>query len=160
MRTALVQAVRQQHGFCCGYCGISEADAGTTLTVDHFRPRSHGGTDDLSNLVYCCHACNEHKGSFWNPDQDDRILHPLQDNLTEHFTEQPDGVLVPLTDTGSFHIVRLQLNRPALIRYRRIRHEERQDRENRAAIVSLLHQVEKALREIEATIERLRSGGE
>ena len=35
----------------CQYCG-AYAD-----TVDHIKPRSHGGSDDPSNLVACCRRC-------------------------------------------------------------------------------------------------------
>lgn len=67
MRPALVQAVRQQFGFRCGYCDVTEVEAGATLTVDHYHPRKRGGVDDFDNLVYCCHACNEHKGYYGTP---------------------------------------------------------------------------------------------
>jgi 5-methylcytosine-specific restriction endonuclease McrA len=31
-------AVREQYNFACGYCGISEIDAGSELEIDHFQP--------------------------------------------------------------------------------------------------------------------------
>jgi 5-methylcytosine-specific restriction endonuclease McrA len=43
------------HGRTCRYCG-RYAD-----TVDHVVPVSKGGTEDLSNLVPCCRACNYSK---------------------------------------------------------------------------------------------------
>lgn len=43
----------------CHYCG--EIVSGRNLHVDHFLPRSLGGTDDLSNLVYACNSCNATK---------------------------------------------------------------------------------------------------
>ena len=49
--------VREKYNFTCGYCGISEIDAGSQLEVDHFHPLKHGGTDDWDNLVYACPAC-------------------------------------------------------------------------------------------------------
>jgi hypothetical protein len=30
-----LQMVRARYAFCCGYCGVSEADVGGELTVDH-----------------------------------------------------------------------------------------------------------------------------
>lgn len=60
--------LRQRFQFRCGYCGVREADAGAELTADHFQPRSRGGADEPDNLVYSCHACNEFKGDFWDPD--------------------------------------------------------------------------------------------
>jgi 5-methylcytosine-specific restriction endonuclease McrA len=59
------QSLREQYGFRCGYCGVHESRAGAELTVGHFQSRSRGGSDDPSNLVYCCHACNEFKGDHW-----------------------------------------------------------------------------------------------
>lgn len=41
------KAVRQQYDFACGYCGVSEIDAGNQLETDHFQPASHGGADEL-----------------------------------------------------------------------------------------------------------------
>ena len=46
--------------FTCQYCGIKAPDV--ILHVDHIRPRSKGGPDDLINLVTCCVDCNLGKG--------------------------------------------------------------------------------------------------
>lgn len=59
-------AVRLRYAMRCGYCGVHEREVGAELAIDHFRPRSAGGTDDLDNLVYCCPACNRNKGDFWS----------------------------------------------------------------------------------------------
>jgi hypothetical protein len=109
------QALRERYHFRCGYCGVHETDVGAQLTVDHFQPRARGGTNAIGNLVYCCHACNEFKGDYWNPDSPRRLLHPLHDDPAEHLALSDDGSLCNLTETGTFHIQRLQLNRPALV---------------------------------------------
>jgi hypothetical protein len=52
--------------FKCQYCGF---DAGASpdafyrasLTVDHLKPKKHGGTDDDKNLKTVCHPCNRFK---------------------------------------------------------------------------------------------------
>jgi len=44
----------------CVYCGAFEWSA--VLTLDHIVPRSCGGTNDSSNLVTACMACNRHRG--------------------------------------------------------------------------------------------------
>lgn len=37
--------------------------APTDVTVDHLHPRSRGGSNDRSNLVAACRACNLRKGA-------------------------------------------------------------------------------------------------
>lgn len=65
-----IESIRQRYRYTCGYCGVTEVDAGGELTIDHYRPRSAGGDDDEANLVYACVRCNQYKGDFW-PDSDD-----------------------------------------------------------------------------------------
>jgi len=114
------QAVRERFGFRCGYCGVHEHQVGAELAIDHFQPRSHGGTDELDNLVIThfvgtrCHACNSHKGDYWQSGTPRRLLHPLRDNLAEHLTSSDDGTLRGLTETGTSHIQRLRL-KPARV---------------------------------------------
>jgi len=127
------EALRRAYGRRCGYCGVHEEEAGSKLEIDHFRPRSAGGANEgdsqqsLGNLVYCCPTCNRLKGDFW-PDCDPlqtphRLLHPKRDNVSQHLQEGKDGRLTALTETGSFHIERLRLNRPPLVALRRARRE-------------------------------------
>jgi 5-methylcytosine-specific restriction endonuclease McrA len=57
--------VFRRDGFKCVYCDF---DARTFehwafLAVDHFVPRSRGGTDDINNLVTACVLCNHMKGA-------------------------------------------------------------------------------------------------
>src|SRR5256885_4842407 len=114
--------LRRRSDFRCGYCGIRELDAGAELTVDHFQPRSHGGLHEPANWVYCCHACDEFKGDYWEPESPRRILHPLRDERSQHLREGDDGTLIPLTETCAFHIEQLRLNRSALLSHRRESH--------------------------------------
>lgn len=44
--------------FHCGTALIRE-----TMTVDHLRPKSEGGSPTYENLVPACHPCNQRKGS-------------------------------------------------------------------------------------------------
>ena len=48
------EQVRQRARFACEFCGVTEADAGGQLTIDHFQPATKGGSDGLENLLYCC----------------------------------------------------------------------------------------------------------
>ena len=147
-------AVRLIYGFRCGYCGVHEEEAGGLLEVDHFRPRSVGGRDDLDNLVYCCPTCNRLKGDFRpraNPYTTlHRLLHPRRDNFLDHLREGKDGRLIPLTETGAFHLARLRLNRPPLVALRRARRESVQLRQDLAVV----QEAQKRLLQNIADIER------
>ncbi len=148
MRQDEREALRQRFRFRCGYCGVSERDAGAELTVDHFQPRSRGGLHIPENWVYCCHACNKFKGDFWQSDSSHRILHPLRDEMTAHITEKEDGLLQARTETGLFHIEQLHLNRRQLVALRRER------RRLEAARLSQTHLLER-LEQLEEQVERL-----
>jgi 5-methylcytosine-specific restriction endonuclease McrA len=52
-------------GFRCVYCGFDgrEFEGWAFLQVDHFKPRSLGGKDELENLVTSCVICNVMKGA-------------------------------------------------------------------------------------------------
>ena len=120
------ESVRRSYHYRCGYCGVHEEEAGSELEIDHFQPRSFDGGEELENLVYCCTACNRRKGDFWpseGPSATRRLLHPQRDDISAHLREDIDGQIVALTETGGFHMDRLQLNRPPLIALRRTRHE-------------------------------------
>ena len=151
MRRSLREFVRARYRFCCGYCGISERDAGAELTVDHFQPIAHQGSDDAENLVYSCHACNEFKSDFWTTDTTQRLLHPLRDLLASHLREDDQGRLVGQTETGVFHIERLHLNRPPLVEHRRWLRREQQSLDESAQIRARLQEAEARI----ARMERL-----
>ena len=119
MITALLRrTVRTLYAFACGYCGVTEAKVGSTPTIDHFQPKEAGGTDDLDNLVYCCHACNLHKSAAWNL-QTPPVLHPLRTDLSLHLRLLPDDTLEGLTPEGNRHIDTLHLNRQPMIERRK-----------------------------------------
>lgn len=54
-------AVLQAGGFRCFYCGRPPGPD-VVLQVDHRVPVAAGGTNDRSNLVASCTACNNGKG--------------------------------------------------------------------------------------------------
>lgn len=111
--------VRQRAHSACEFCGVTETDTGGELTIDHFHPQTKGGTDDLNNLLYSCHRCNQYKGDYWPAQPDDSALwNPRQDPLNAHLLLLADATLYPHTPTGAFTLKRLRLNRPPLIAYR------------------------------------------
>lgn len=117
------EEVRRRYSYRCGYCGVSETDAGGDLTVDHFRPFAHVRDESPDNLVYACVRCNQHKGAF-SPapdtlDNPNRLLHPLLDDVSAHITEdKTTGILIGITPRGRFHIQALRLNRRGLVDHR------------------------------------------
>jgi len=62
------QSIKAEFDHTCAYCGRSHEDNGNalSLTIDHVRPRAHGGSSLRSNLVPACRRCNNAKGSIKN----------------------------------------------------------------------------------------------
>jgi len=116
----LRRTVRTLYAFACGYCGVTETEVGSQLTLDHFQPQDAGGSDDIDNLVYACHACNLHKSNAWNP-LNPPILHPLRTEMRLHLQPLPDGTLQGLTPEGIRHIEALHLNRAPMLERRKMR---------------------------------------
>ncbi len=152
------EGLRRRFQYRCGYCGVGENDVGAELTVDHFQPRSCGGLDEPDNWVYCCHACNEFKGDFWQPDSPRRILHPLRDDLAAHLVELKDGTLRALSETGAFHIERLHLNRRPLVAYRSERRLLEATRQAQVSLLTRLRHLEEQVQSLSAQLERLEEG--
>lgn len=51
-------------GLWCGYCGIdllSDPRLFETLVLDHFHPKHKGGSDNATNRVVSCSACDRIK---------------------------------------------------------------------------------------------------
>ena len=141
IRVQAKRTVRAIYAFRCGYCGVAEAQIGSELTFDHFRPQSQGGTDDVANLVYSCHACNEFKGEYWSEADVTRLLHPLTDDLTQHTVGEQDGTLRPLTVLGQVYLERLQLNRFPLVENRLERQRLSQIESHLAEVAATLHTI-------------------
>ena len=45
------QQVRQRTGYACEFCGVTEDNAASELTIDHYYPQAKGGSDDFDNLI-------------------------------------------------------------------------------------------------------------
>ena len=116
---AIREQVRQRAAFACEFCGVIETDVGGLLTIDHFQPVAHGGTDAFDNLLYCCPRCNLYKADYWPANRTERVLwNPRKTPATAQFLEMPDGTLRALTPEGGFTLQRLRLNRPPLVAHR------------------------------------------
>jgi len=158
MRQDEREMLREHFQYRCGYCYVRESDVGAELTTDHFQPRSRGGTHDAGNWVYSCHACNEFKGDFWDPDSPRRLLHPIRDNIVEHIVQEVDGTLRALTTTGAFHIEQLHLNRRPLIAYRRERLKLDQAQRTQGELLARLSKLEVQVQRVLAELSRLQTG--
>lgn len=54
-------AIYLRDGLACCWCGVTcEQD---TLTLDHCKPHSKGGSNDHVNLVTSCRRCNSSRGT-------------------------------------------------------------------------------------------------
>ncbi len=112
------EALRQEFGYRCCYCGIHEARGGGPghFEVDHFRPRSKfpALALDYGNLVYACRTCNGFKADKWPTSAQEaegyRFLDPDRDRFEEHWEEEADGRLVPTTPAGRYTVSSLNLN--------------------------------------------------
>lgn len=152
----LRQTVRRAYDFACGYCGVREENAGSELELDHFKPRSVGGDNELENLVYCCTTCNRAKSDFWaTAPTEKRLLHPQRDDLSLHLRLELDGILIALTKTGKFHLSRLHLNRPPLVALRRARTENIRLREEVKQAQTAQKSLTEHLRRLDGEIERI-----
>lgn len=111
--------VRHRANHACEFCGVTETDVGGELTVDHYRPRSSDGSDDLDNLIYCCSRCNLYKADYWpKGESEPHLWNPRREPFSRHFHELEDGTLRSLTVNGEFTLRRLRLNRPQLAAHR------------------------------------------
>lgn len=55
-------AIYMRDGLSCAYCGATIEDDGITLTLDHIKPYSQGGTSATHNLITACQRCNSSRG--------------------------------------------------------------------------------------------------
>jgi hypothetical protein len=51
------QSIKDQWEHKCAYCESEE-----NITLDHITPQCKGGLDIKTNVVACCHSCNQSKG--------------------------------------------------------------------------------------------------
>lgn len=56
------ESIKQAWNHCCAYCGKPPIDD-SSLTIDHIRPKSKGGSDRTNNVTPACVSCNHSKAS-------------------------------------------------------------------------------------------------
>lgn len=100
------------------YCHAPQSAINARFHVEHFTPRSRGGTDDLDNLNYSCVTCNLAKGiaiDRLDPATGEHV--PLFNLRTDqwhaHFEWAADGVtLIGKTPVGIATVSALKMNQP------------------------------------------------
>lgn len=59
----ILESLLHKYNFTCSACRCTDVKK---LTIDHIRPVSKGGRDDIDNLQILCRSCNSKKGAKWN----------------------------------------------------------------------------------------------
>jgi HNH endonuclease len=122
----LRQQVRDRFANCCAYCQTAEALTVVTFEVEHIFPRSAGGETVFANLCLACPMCNRCKAERMfavDPatQQEAPLYRPHVDDWDAHFAWSDDATqIVPATATGRATVAALRMNRPALVRLRRM----------------------------------------
>ena len=88
------QYLYAKFGHKCAYCGTEEGK----MELDHVVPRSKGGSDRVSNLVPCCHGCNQRKGN--------RSIEEFLAHDVERLAWIRSRQKAPLKDATAMNIVR------------------------------------------------------
>ena len=110
----------------CGYCLTQELVVGTPMEIEHIVPESLGGCTEEENLWLACSLCNEHKGSRVagrDPLTGETValFDPRRQGWAEHLAWSADGTrILGRTPIGRATVVASSLNRPSLVRSRRI----------------------------------------
>lgn len=118
-----IRAHFQNH---CAYCRTPESLTVVIFEFEHILPRSVGGATNFENLCLSCPTCNRYKSDRTFGTSDESMLrtplfHPHRETWTEHFEwNDNSSELIGLTRTGVVTIEVLRMNRPQLVRVRRL----------------------------------------
>jgi HNH endonuclease len=108
------------------YCRSAEALTVSIFEFEHIIPRSAGGKTEFENLCLACPSCNRYKafrqtGFDLIERQDVVLFHPHLQSWTEHFAWNEDATeILGLTSVGRVKIAVLRMNRPQLVRVRKM----------------------------------------
>ena len=122
----LQRQIRAYFAGCCAYCRTLEELTVTTFEFEHIIPRSAGGQTTFENLCLSCPSCNRHKAHRQSAidlitNETVALFHPHRQEWEEHFDWSEDGTeILGLSPTGRATISALKMNRPQLVRIRRM----------------------------------------
>lgn len=115
-------------GRCCYsmlHCDVAGGDK--AMDVEHFKPKKFPKAHSYRNLLYCSRHCNSSKGSTWPSKKERnagfRFINPCEEiDYGVHIFEHIDtGILVAVSNAGSYQIEKCGLNAPFLIKARKQR---------------------------------------
>ena len=122
----LQHEIRDRFANCCAYCRTAEQLCVAIFEIEHIVPRSVGGLTVFENTCLACPTCNRFKADrevAADPATGNAVplFHPQRDAWTDHFGWNEDASeIVALTPIGRATIAALRMNRPQLIRVRRM----------------------------------------
>jgi 5-methylcytosine-specific restriction endonuclease McrA len=109
----------------CEYCKLPQWSQEATFHIDHIQPRADGGETVEGNLALACVSCSLKKSArihALDPQTKKfvRLFHPREDRWSGHFRWTKAWRLIGKTAVGRATIEALGMNRPAILRIRRI----------------------------------------
>src|SRR5687768_14910248 len=124
--SSLRRRVAEEARHRCGYCLTPSVLIGTELEIDHLVPHSRGGETAELNLWLACAGCDDIKSDrLYATDaatmRSVRLFNPRFQSWPRHFEWLEGGVLIGgRTASGRATVALLRLNRPVLVRSRRL----------------------------------------
>lgn len=122
----LHRQVRSRFANCCAYCRTAESLTVTTFEFEHIIPLSKGGETIFENLCLACPSCNRYKAvrqTATDPITKEEVglFHPQKQSWADHFEWNEEAIeITGLTPTGRVTVVVLKMNRPQVLRVRRM----------------------------------------
>ena len=95
--------IASQWNHRCAYCGKGDFQDSTRFNIDHVKPRSAGGPDNVGNLVWSCRPCNERKA--------DQPVERFLENEPKRLTRVLAQRQAPLAAAGQYAAVCKELVR-------------------------------------------------
>ena len=112
--------------YLCEYCLCPEDSNPDIFPADHVIPRAKGGIDDLVNRALACWRCNGLKSNFTEAIDPANgalvaLYNPRIHNWADHFCwDKSFTLLLGISPTGRATVLKLQLNRPSVVKLRGI----------------------------------------
>jgi hypothetical protein len=109
----------------CAYCRSPVGLFPGSQQIDHIVPRALGGTDDETNLCFCCPWCNTRKSDRVTATdpvtrRKVKLFHPRRQRWSRHFEWSADHLKIDgLTVCGRATIHVLDLNNAEMLQARR-----------------------------------------